>query len=232
MISCIIIEDQAPAQRILQKYISDVNFLELKGTFSDVLQALQFLKTTPIDLLFLDIHLPKVSGIDFIAILDEKPHIILTTAFSDYAIKGYELDIVDYLLKPFSFERFLKSVNKVNNSIIQKNEVGLDSKKTDKTYIFIKSGHELIKLHYKELSYIEASSDYTEAYSQDKKTLTSLSLKNWLLNLPPNFVQIHKSFIINIEFIEKVAGNLVYLTNGKQIPIGRAYKDNFISNYL
>ncbi|CAL2101848.1 Transcriptional regulator [Tenacibaculum sp. 190130A14a] len=231
MISCVIIEDQAPAQRILQKYIGEIDFLELKGTFSDALQALQFLKTTPIDLLFLDIHLPKVSGIDFIEILDQKPHIILTTAFSEYALKGYELDVVDYLLKPFSFERFLKSVNKVNTTI-QKSVVLSEDSKIDKTYIFIKSGHELIKLHYKNITHIEASSDYSEAYMLNKKTLTSLSLKNWLIKLPSNFVQVHKSFIINIDFIEKVSGNMIHLTNGKQLPIGRAYKDNFTSNYL
>jgi len=230
MISCVIIEDQPPAQRILQKYINDVDFLELKATFSDALQALQFLKTEPIDLLFLDIHLPKISGIDFIEILDKKPHIILTTAFSDYALKGYELDIIDYLLKPFSFERFLKAVTKVNIFIESKPVNSL--KNTDKNYTFIKSGHELIKLNYSSILYIESSSDYTEVFTDDKKILTSISLKNWIATLPNNFTQIHKSYIINTDYIDKVIGNLVYLNNKKQIPIGRAFKERFTDQYL
>lgn len=231
MISCVIIEDQPPAQRILQKYINDVEFLELKATFSDALQALQFLKTESVDLLFLDIHLPKISGIDFIEILDNKPHIILTTAFSDYALKGYELDVTDYLLKPFSFERFLKAVTKV--SVYFEQNTSLQTvKTTNKDYIFIKSGHELIKQKYASILYIESSSDYTEVFTNDKKILTSISLKNWIATLPENFTQIHKSYIINTDFIDKVIGNLVYLSNKKTVPIGRAYKERFMKDFL
>ena len=232
MITCIIIEDQPPAQRILQKFINDVDFLALQATFSDALEALQFLKANKIDLLFLDIHLPKISGIDFIEILEEKPKIILTTAFSEYALKGYELDVVDYLLKPFSFERFLKAVTKVNQLNTDDSTSTSINDRVTKDYTFIKSGHELIRINYKDIMYIEASSDYTEVYLLEKKILTSLSLKNWLQELPNNFTQIHKSYIINSSVIEKVVGNLVYLNNSKQLPIGRAYKERFVNEYL
>ena len=232
MITCIIIEDQPPAQRILQKFINDVDFLALQATFSDALEALQFLKANKIDVLFLDIHLPKISGIDFIEILEEKPKIILTTAFSEYALKGYELDVVDYLLKPFSFERFLKAVTKVNQLNTDDSTSTSMNDRVTKDYTFIKSGHELIRINYKDIMYIEASSDYTEVYLLEKKILTSLSLKNWLQELPNNFTQIHKSYIINSFVIEKVVGNLVYLNNSKQLPIGRAYKERFVNEYL
>src|SRR5680860_1306938 len=110
---CIIIEDQAPARRILEKYIADIGTLNLQGAFTDALQAIEFLRENQVDLIFLDIHLPKISGIDFLKSLSHPPQIILTTAFQDYALEGYELDVVDYLLKPFSFQRFVKAVSKV-----------------------------------------------------------------------------------------------------------------------
>jgi response regulator of citrate/malate metabolism len=113
MIRCIIIEDQPPAQRVLKKYISDIGNIVLNGTFADALQAMEFLKTSDIDLIFLDIHLPKISGIDFLKMLSTKPYVILTTAFPDYALESYEYDVTDYLLKPFSFERFVQAVSKV-----------------------------------------------------------------------------------------------------------------------
>ena len=113
MISCIIIEDQAPAQRVLKKYIQDVGTLELKAVFSNAIEALEYLKSHSIDLMFLDIHLPKISGIDFLKTIVNPPAVIFTTAFSDYAVQGYELNVVDYLVKPFSFERFVQAINKV-----------------------------------------------------------------------------------------------------------------------
>jgi response regulator of citrate/malate metabolism len=113
MIRCIIIEDQPPAQRVLKKFIADIGNMDLKATFADALRAMDFLKTEEIDLIFLDIHLPKISGIDFLKTLHHRPNVILTTAFSDYALESYEYDVVDYLLKPFSFERFVQAVSKV-----------------------------------------------------------------------------------------------------------------------
>ncbi|MDO6758923.1 LytTR family DNA-binding domain-containing protein [Tamlana sp. 2_MG-2023] len=226
MITCIIIEDQPPAQRILKKYISDVDFLTLKGVFSDAIQAIEFLKTEAIDLMFLDIHLPKISGIEFLKSSNNVPQVILTTAFSEYALESYELNVVDYLLKPFSFQRFFQAVSKV------------PSKEPENTSeapkeIFIKSGYEHIKIIIDDILFIESDSDYTEIITAHKKYLSHEPLRHWIEVLPQNqFYRIHKSYILNIQKIEKLVSNLVYLQGNFKIPMGRAYKDHFTKNIL
>jgi DNA-binding LytR/AlgR family response regulator len=234
MLRCIIIEDQPPAQRVLQKYIGDVDYLELRATFSDAIEAVDFLKSEVIDLIFLDIHLPKISGIDFLKTLANKPYIILTTAFPDYALESYEHDVVDYLLKPFSFQRFIKAVVKVP----QRDK---DTSKSDNHHgsfrdpdvIFIKSGYEHIKVAISEIRYIKSEADYTEIFTVDRKHLTSHPLKYWLERLEQiDFVQIHKSFVVNTSKIVKVSGNRVYFDKETMVPIGRAYKEHFVEKYL
>lgn len=232
MISCIIIEDQAPAQRLLKTYINQVDFIELKETFSNAIDALQFLNRQEVDLIFLDIHLPKISGIDFLKTLKTPPKIILTTAFSDYAIESYELDVVDYLLKPFSFHRFLKAILKLQHQEINLDEI---EAKTDKSpsFIFIKSGYEHLKLDIDSIDYIKSESDYTEVFFKESRHLTSHSLKYWIDLLDDSkFCQVHKSFIVQINKIEKVSGNQIYLNESQIIPIGRAYKDRFIDRFI
>lgn len=222
--NCIIIEDQPPAQRILEKYIEDTGYLKLMGTFSDAIQVIEFLKSETVDLIFLDIHLPKISGIDFLKTMPNPPHVILTTAFSNYALEGYELNVVDYLLKPFSFQRFLKAISKVpSGSNDQQNH----------REIFIKSGYEHIKITVDDILYIKSDADYTEIHTPGKTMLSQQSLGYWTEMLFPNqFVRVHKSYIINSSQIEKVAGNQIYLSNGTIIPIGRAYKEAFISRFV
>lgn len=230
MIKCIIIEDQAPAQRILKKFIKDIGSLQLCATFSDALKGLEYLQTEEVDLMFLDIHLPKISGIDFLKTLKHPPDVILTTAFSDYAIESYELDVVDYLLKPFSFQRFVKAVSKVqqrqkeklssaNQNVVQSEE------------IFVKSGYEHIKIRISDIHFIRSDTDYTELITNDKKHLSNEALKHWLKTID-QFVQVHKSYIINPNHIAKVSGSQIYLKSGETIPIGRAYKEAFVSKFL
>ncbi len=228
---CIIIEDQPPAQRILKKYIADIGSLQLKATFSDALQAMDFLKTETVDVIFLDIHLPKISGIDFLKTLDHPPHIILTTAFPDYALESYELSVVDYLLKPFSFQRFVKAVSKVPiKKEVNPQHVDIGQVKKE---IFIKSGYEHIKVVIDDIRYIKSDADYTELHIPQKKYLSTEPLRYWVENLDRNqFVRIHKSYIINSLRINKVSGNQVYLDEDIIIPIGRAYKDTFIGRFL
>lgn len=236
MISCIIIEDQPPAQRILKKYIGDVNKLALKGTFGDALAALEFLKTNPVDLLFLDIHLPKLSGIDFLKILSPKPKVILTTAFPDYALQGYELDVVDYLLKPFSFERFFKAVSKViyqeEKTIPPVNQRSLERNSTASEFMFIKTGTDFQKIEIATIQFIKSIGDYTQVFTKTGKHLVSHPLKYWLERLPnKHFCQIHKSYLINVLHIDKVSGNLVYM-GMEHLPIGRTFKAHFFKAYL
>lgn len=231
--NCIIIEDQLPAQRILTKYINDLGTLNLMGTFTDAIEAMDALKSLEIDLIFLDIHLPKLSGIDFLKTLNHPPQIILTTAFSEYALEGYELNIVDYLLKPFSFNRFIKAVNKVTKSgkLIQltprpeQPALGKD--------IFFKSGYEHIKLEESQILYLKSDTEYTEIYVVGKKHLSSDSLKYWESNLNPiHFLRVHKSYLINTRKITKFSGNRIYLEGDIIIPLGRAYKSEFTKRFL
>lgn len=231
---CLIIEDQPPAQRILKKYIEDLGTLDLRGTFSDALQAMDFLKTEPVDLLFLDIHLPKLSGIDFLKTLPQPPSVILTTAFSEYALESYEFNVVDYLLKPFSFQRFVKAVSKVEDR--RESGAGIQAAievSSSKTEIYIKSGYEHIKVSVDEIQHISSDADYTEIHIPGKKYLSSEPLRHWLETLPSDqFFRIHKSHIVNSNRIQKIIGNHVELTGGVKLPIGRAYKEEFLKKVL
>jgi DNA-binding LytR/AlgR family response regulator len=228
--NCIIIEDQPPAQRILKKYVKDYGALNLKGCFSDAIQAMEFLKSEEVDLIFLDIHLPKISGFDFLKAMPKLPHIILTTAFPDYALESYEFNVVDYLLKPFSFERFVKAISKVPF----KNQSSAKSKNVNiRKEIFIKSGYEYLKIVIDDIYYIKSDTDYTEIVLPEKKCLSSEPLRYWLETLDNfQFLRIHKSYIINTSKIEKVVGNQVHLTEQIVIPIGRAFKEAFTARYL
>jgi len=233
--TCIIIEDQIPAQRILKKFIEDFGMLYLKGTFIDAIQALDFFKNDTADIIFLDIHLPKISGIDFLKILPKEQNVIITTAYVDYALKGYEFNIIDYLLKPFSFQRFIKSVSRIelkstNNETIDSDKPIL---KTIDNYFFLKSGHDHVKILYNDIIYIKSDNDYTSIVTTLKKYLVPITLSQWNMRLETeNFYQVHKSYIINIDFILKVSGNLVILNNKIKIPLGRTYKEAFMNKYI
>lgn len=232
--NCIIIEDQPPAQRILKKYINDIGTLELKGTFSDAIQAMIFLKSESIDLIFLDIHLPKISGIDFLKTLVNPPVIILTTAFPDYALESYEFNVVDYLLKPFSFQRFVKAIGKIplkNSTALQANSV--EHQQQIPKEIFIKSGYDYVKVTIDDILYIQSDADYTELITLEKKYLSSESLRFWEENLYQHqFIRIHKSYIVNTSKVEKISGNQLYLTKSIVLPIGRTHKDLLVQRFI
>lgn len=225
--NCIIIEDQPPAQRILKQYVNDIGSLQLKATFADAIQAMELLKSEPVDLIFLDVHLPKLSGIDFLKSLPHPPAIILTTAFPDYALESYELDVVDYLLKPFSFQRFVKAVAKVPS------DKATENRPTTPKELFIKAGYEHIRIAPDDILYIKSDADYTELFVPPKKHLSSEPLRNWLEILDAHqFVRVHKSYIVNTARIVKVVGNQIYLDSGAVVPIGRAFKDDFAERFL
>lgn len=226
---CIIIEDQPPAQRILKKYIEDLGTLHLQGVFSDALQAMDFLRTQPVDLMFLDIHLPKISGIDFLKSMAHPPQVILTTAFSEYALESYEFNVVDYLLKPFSFQRFVKAVSKV----IARNEALMAPSGHTRKEIYIKSGYELVKVVTDDILYISSDADYTEIVTHDKKFLSSEPLRFWEEAFgQTHFFRIHRSHIVNTSKIKKLVGNQIYLSDTIVLPIGRAYKEDFVKRLL
>ena len=232
--NCIIVEDQPPAQRILKKYIEDLGSLELKGTFSDPILAMSFLNTNDIDLVFLDIHLPRLTGLEFLKSLNKKPYIILTTAYSEYALESYELDVVDYLLKPFSFLRFVKAVGKVPSagSSLPKEFVPNKPEQQRKEH-FVKLGYDHIRIPFQDIIYLRADGDYCDIILPEKKYLSSEPMRKWLELLDEQrFVRIHKSFIVNISQVEKVSGNMITLLDGEQLPIGRAFKEAFSDRFL
>lgn len=235
--TCIIVEDQPPAQKLLQKYITDLGTLKLLGTFSDALEAMQFLHENQVELIFLDIHLPKLSGLNFLKALDVKPHVILTTAFSEYALESYEYNVTDYLLKPFSFERFVKAVLKIpkktEHNISQVESLSVPDLAKKKDEIFIKSGHDHVRLEIDEIFYIKSDTDFSELYLENSKFLTYDSLRYWADTLKPHsFIRVHKSYVINLSKIKKISGNLIVLSNDAKIPLGRSYKDDFMDEVL
>lgn len=227
---CIIIEDQLPAQRILKKYVEDIGSLVLAGTFTDALEAMEMMKSTKVDVIFLDIHLPKISGIDFLKTLSNPPQVILTTAFPDYALESYEFDVVDYLLKPSSFQRFIKAISKIDTK--QKNSIP-SIEITEINEVYIKVGYDHVRVVIDNIVYIVSDADYTEIHLQNKKHLSSETLRYWeKLLSSKKFMRVHKSYIINTSKIEKVSGNQIYLTNQKTVPLGRAYKSNFMKKFF
>lgn len=231
MIRAIIVEDQPPAQRILQKYAEDIGTIEVLGVFSDAIKAMSFLQKETVDLMFLDIHLPKLSGIEFLKSQSHLPQVILTTAFSDYALESYEYQVVDYLLKPFSFARFVQAVQKVETGINHTVDMVTSEgeEHSSPAFIMLKSGHDLIKIILGDIRYIQSDSDYTEIYTSGGKYLSNNRLKYWNETLPKKeFCQIHKSIIINIAHLTKITGNVVYLGE-KHLSIGRAYKEELLN---
>jgi len=226
MFNCIIIEDQPPAQRILKRYISTTKSIILKEIFTDALKAKDYLNKEKIDLIFLDIHLPKISGIDFLKSMPNHPKVILTTAFSDYALESYQFNVIDYLLKPISQERFLQAISKL--CLLEKKEHLNISLET----IIIKSGHELIKLKTSDIIYIKSDSDYTEIITEFKKYLSKESLKHWLDKLDrTHFCQVHRSYLFNTNYLIKISGNIIHLKT-ETLPLGRTYKKEFVTNHL
>ncbi len=224
--TCIIIEDEIPAQKILKNYLSKLPNLELLGVFNAAIEANTFLKCNTVDVVFLDINLPDISGIDFIKTIKNPPAIIMTTAYPDYAVSSFELDtIVDYLVKPFGFDRFLKAINKAENSV---EKSALSSEENIGETLFLNVDKTLHKIIISDILYLESDRNYITIITKNKKLSFIDSLKNWKEKLPETcFTQVHKSFIINRRYVDKISGNEIYV-QGNRIPIGRTYKQELL----
>jgi two-component system LytT family response regulator len=221
---CIIVDDEPPATRILENYIGKVSFLEKVGVFNDSLKALEFLNTEVVDVIFLDIQMPQLTGLQLSKIISKDIKVIFTTAYPDFALEGFELNAVDYLLKPISFERFYQAVSKLNSE--PKTEVSNHST-TD--FIFIKTDgkNKFQKLFLDEILYVESLQNYVCIHTLKQQIITHSSLKNVIESLPENnFIQIHKSFVIALKQIESTDSFSVFI-NGKELPIGATFKDAF-----
>lgn len=222
-IKCIIIEDEPLATKILSDYILKVPFLVLQGTFKDAILATDYLRHNTIDLIFLDIHLPKLKGMAFLKTLTHPPAVIITTAYHQYAVEGFSLNVTDYLLKPFEFERFLKAVNKVKTAKGEKQNQ--DESQETKDFIFINVQKKKVKILFSEIVYIESQREYIKIVTTKKEYISKMSTHEIERLLPVNlFKRIHRSFIVSISKIESYTAKMVEV-NGVSIPIGRGYSD-------
>lgn len=223
--NCIIIEDEPLAAEILQDYIADVPFLTLKQTYPDAMRALDGLRAGNVDLIFLDINLPKLKGLDFIQTLKEPPHIIITTAYHEFALQGYELNIVDYLLKPIEFSRFLKAVNKLQMLTSDKTLAAQVFAPQGRDHLFVNTNKKKVKIYFKDILYIESLKEYVRIFTPDKAVTTKFQLGQIEELLPKNsFLRIHRSFIVSQGRIDAYNSTEVEV-GGKQLPIGRSYKE-------
>lgn len=219
---CLIIDDEPVARDILRKYINDTPSLFLSGECESALAALEFLKESSVDLLFLDVNMPRLSGISFLKSISDPPKVILTTAYSEYALEGFELDVVDYLLKPFSFERFLKAVNKVS---LKESNPGKDPA------IVIKADGKTYRVQTNDILFVESMGDYLTLHTTDQKLTFYKTMKSFAEELPSaSFIRVHKSYLIALNKIDYLEGNLIFI-HGHEIPIGNAYKEEFLNQF-
>jgi len=222
-LSCIIVDDEPVARKILQEFIEQVPFLGLQGKFENAMKAEEFLKTNRPDLIFLDIEMPKVSGLQMLKQVNIESMVILTTAFPKYALDGYELDIIDYLLKPFALHRFLKAVQKAKDFDEMKNQSGVVP---PPSYIYIKSEKRIEKVELNDILYAEVLGNYVTIYTERKNIIAYLTMKSLESQLPSaDFIKIHQSFLVNCSKIESVESNELKV-GSKSLPISRNCRDS------
>jgi DNA-binding LytR/AlgR family response regulator len=224
IINCVIIDDEPPAIRLLEKYVSKVPFLNLVFSSTNPIEALAKLQSEAIDLIFLDIQMPNITGIQLSKIIDKKTKIIFSTAYSEYAIESYDVNALDYLLKPFTFERFYKAVLRAKEGV----KPVIKTAQT-KPYIFVKTDgkNNLEKVNIDDITFIESLKNYVAINQQNKQIITYNSLKHFQENLPENkFIKIHKSFLVAFQAITKTTSISVFV-NEKELPIGNTYKNDF-----
>jgi len=229
-LNCVIIEDEPLARNLMIDYVKKVPSLNLLQAFSNPLEALEALRTLPVDVLFLDIQMPEITGISLLKILTKKPFVILTTAYSDYALQGYELDVTDYLLKPVTFERFLKAVDKViqrSDSEIAPAIVQTEQQSTIPPFVFVKDGTKLVKVKLDDILYVEGLKDYVTIHTKTQKIVTLQRLKSLEEQLPSNkFIRIHNSYIVALAAIDVIQKNEVKV-GAVSLSIGDTYKKSF-----
>ena len=222
-ITCIIIEDEPLAVKILSDYISQVPFLELQATFKDAILATDYLRHNTTNLIFLDIHLPKLKGIAFLKTLTNPPAVIITTAYHQYAVDGFNLNVTDYLLKPFDFERFLVAVTKVKT--IQTEKYKPEESGEIKDFIFLNVQKKKVKILFSEILYVESQREYIKIVTTKKEYITKMSTHEVEALLPEKlFKRIHRSYIVSMNKIESYTADTIEV-NGVSIPIGRGYRD-------
>lgn len=222
-LNCIIVDDEPVARKVIREYVEEIDFLSLAGEFENALKADSWLKKNAADIMFLDIEMPKKNGIEFLKSSQLKPLSIITTAYPEYALEGYELDIIDYLLKPISFKRFLRAAQKAK----EYTELRNSKNSLDMPFLFVRSEKKIEKLSFEEILFVESAGNYIIIHTEDRKLIAYLTLKGIEGQLPNNFVKVHQSFLVNFMMIDAVEGNTVKFKN-KEVPISRQYKEQLM----
>lgn len=228
VIRCLIIEDEPLAQNVIEGYTARINFLSLIGKCENAQEAMEMMQKEKVDLIFCDIKMPEITGVEFVKSLRVPPFVIFTTAFPEYALEGYEVDAVDFLLKPISFDRFLRSVAKVqtlHSAIIKE-------RSDENQFLFLKEDYRLVKVNFADILYIEGMKDYVRIYTTEKQVITHITMKRLEELLPvKDFMRTHKSFIVRLGVVKAIFGNTVELSNGAKIPIGLQYRVSLMSQF-
>lgn len=228
-LKCLIVDDEQLARKLIEGYVAKLPELELIGSCKNPLEAREVMRDQAVDLLFLDIRMPEMLGTEFVKTLNQKPAIVLTTAYEEYALESYELEVTDYLLKPFSFDRFLKAVNKTIALLKQK--AAAESEPDVEEFISLKADHRIYKVPINEIRYIEGLKEYVGFYTKERRIVVLESLKKLEQSLPADrFMRVHKSYIVNTKMIKSLYGNQVDLGD-KQIPVGQSYKEAVLAHF-
>lgn len=230
-IKCLIVDDEPPAREVLKRYVEETPGLELRGECANAVQALGFLQQQAIDLIFLDIRMPQLTGVDFLKSLKHTPKVIFTTAYSEYALEGYELDIVDFLMKPVRFERFLKAVNKafpLQNAITPGEEPAPAKEKRIESFVYFRADRKMVKVLLSDILYIESMKDYVKVITDGHPIITKQSISSVETMLPEKkFIRTHRSFIVSVDKIKSFTNELIEI--GKtEIPIGKLYRNTVL----
>jgi two-component system, LytTR family, response regulator len=227
-IRCLIVDDEPPAREIIRRYIQEVPTLELVGECANAIQAFALLQQQQIDLLFLDIRMPQLNGNDFLKTLKNPPKVIFTTAYSEYALEGYELDAVDYLMKPIPFERFLKAVNKAYQQAVVKHEsVPAPEEKTE-SFVYFRADRKMVKVMLQDIRYIESMKDYVKVFTKETTIITKQSISSVEEMLPEKeFVRVHRSYIVSLKHIKTFTSELIEIDK-TEIPIGKLYRNGVL----
>ncbi len=225
---CLIVDDEPLAQQVIEEFAGRVHFLEVIGKCSSAIEAIEVMRNTTVDLIFLDIHMPRLSGLDFIKSLQNPPQFILVTAYSEYALQGFNVNATDYLMKPVPFDRFLKAVNKAYELYRLRNKATDNAEPAAQKYLLVKSGYQTVKVMIDSILFIEGLKDYVKIHTDGKKPILSLlTMKGLVVSLPATkFMRIHKSYIVATDRITTISRNRVMIGD-KWIPVGENYREEF-----
>jgi len=225
---CIIVDDEPLGIDVLESYVKKMPDLDLIGTCNNALEASEFLKNHKVDLMFLDIQMPEITGLEFMRSIANPPLVVFCTAYPDFAVEGFELNAIDYLLKPVGFDRFIKTIERAREYMTLKKNDAVEAPDLENDHIFIKSNQKQVKLSYDQIMYVEAFADYVKLYTPEKRYITLQTMKNMEQKLPKEkFIRVHRSFIVGIKYIHSFNSSELEIGTVK-IPVGKNYKDEFL----